>query len=240
MPNNNNFYVYCHRRKIDGKCFYIGKGKGNRAYTTYSRNRYWYDVTDKHGFEVEILINNITEKKAFELEALICEKIGYDNLINIRTELGWGGHSHSDKTIKLMSKPVLQYDKQGNFIKEWESASKAAKNLNKHSAAITECCRGFRKSIYGFIWRHKDNPIELSPKFISKKEKKEKLPPYYHPINQYDLNGILIKTWNNIKIAGNVLNIKSSSISSCISGKYKTAGGYIWKKQLNKKGGNSA
>lgn len=56
-------------------------------------------------------------------------------------------------------KPVLQYDKQGNFIKEYPSATEAAKALNKKSgAAITEVCngKGNRKSIYGYIWKYKN------------------------------------------------------------------------------------
>lgn len=237
----NNFYVYCHRRKTDGRCFYVGKGKGNRAYTTYSRNRYWYEIVKEHGFEVEILINNISEVKAFKFEAIICEIIGYDNIVNIRKEEGWGGHSHQPETIQKISKPVLQYTKCGTLIKRWDSATQAAQYLKKsHSAAITECCRGFRKHIYGFIWRHIDNPIDELPKFIHKKEKIPPIPPYYHPINQYDLKGNFIKTWNNTKEASYMLNIKTSSISQCLHGKYKSAGGFIWKKLLNKKGDNFA
>lgn len=56
----------------------------------------------------------------------------------------------------ILSKPILQFDKQNNFIKEWESASKAAKFLSKPSSAISECCLGKRKSIYGFIWKFKN------------------------------------------------------------------------------------
>ena len=240
MPKNNDFYVYCHRRATDGKCFYIGKGTGPRFETTYSRNRYWHEVVKKHGFTTEILINNVSEQKAFELEATICELIGYKNLINIRKETGWGGHSHSEETLEKLSKPVLQYTKEGILIKEWPSATQAAITLNKHSAAITECCRGFRKYIYGFIWRHKDNPIEVDAKFIPKKQNKIKFPPYYNPIDQYDIQGNFIKTWNNIKTAGSDLNIKTGSITNCIKGVYKTAGGFIWKRNINKKGGYCA
>ena len=240
MPESNNFYVYCHRRATDGKCFYIGKGTGLRSETIYSRNRYWYQIVKEHGFISEIIINNISEQKAFELEATICKIIGYENLINIRKETGWGGHSHSEQTIEKLSKPILQYTKGGTLIKEWPSTTQAAISLNKHSAAITECCRGFRKSIYGYIWRHKDNPINENTKFIAKKEKKQKNPSYYNPIDQYDLEGNFIKTWDNTKTASKILKIKSGSISSCISGRYKTSGGFKWFKSLNKKGGYSA
>jgi hypothetical protein len=54
------------------------------------------------------------------------------------------------------------------------------------------------------------------------------------------LNGNFIKTWHNTKTAGEFLNIKCTSITSCMSGKYKTAGGFIWKKLLKQKGGNCA
>lgn len=58
--------------------------------------------------------------------------------------------------VKSLNKPVLQYDKQNNFIQEWESASKAARHLSKSSSAISECCLGKRKSIYGFVWKFKN------------------------------------------------------------------------------------
>lgn len=53
------------------------------------------------------------------------------------------------------NKPILQFDKQGNFIKEWESASIAALFLDKKPSAISECCNNKRKSAYGYIWKFK-------------------------------------------------------------------------------------
>lgn len=59
--------------------------------------------------------------------------------------------------MKYLSKPIFQYDKQGNFIREWGSASEAGSYINKVSSAISECCTGKRKTIYGFIWKFKEH-----------------------------------------------------------------------------------
>lgn len=47
---------------------------------------------------------------------------------------------------------------------------------------------------------------------------------------QYDLKGNFIKEYNSLREATEKNNIKSiSNISLCCNGKYKQAGGYIWK-----------
>lgn len=48
-------------------------------------------------------------------------------------------------------------------------------------------------------------------------------------VNQYDLNGIFIRTWNSMIEASKALHIYYSCISDCCRGKQKTAGGFIWK-----------
>ena len=72
----DRFYVYCHVKKTDGKCFYIGKGTGDRAESKKGRNKYWHKIVNKHGFDSIILVNNISEEKAFDLEADFCNQIG--------------------------------------------------------------------------------------------------------------------------------------------------------------------
>ena len=51
----------------------------------------------------------------------------------------------------------------------------------------------------------------------------------FKKINQYDLNGNFIKQWCSIKEAGETLNICKSNISLCLTNKYKSAGGFIWR-----------
>lgn len=54
------------------------------------------------------------------------------------------------------SKPVLQYDLEGNFIKEFESGNLAAKELNIHQSSIAICCSGKIKQTQGFIFKYKE------------------------------------------------------------------------------------
>lgn len=53
--------------------------------------------------------------------------------------------------------------------------------------------------------------------------------PHSISVNQYDLNGNYIKTWDNIKEAETGLNItRISAVCRGVAGR-KSAGGYIWK-----------
>lgn len=65
------FYTYVHT-KPDGTIFYIGKGKGFRAWNETSRNKHWKNTVSKHkNYGVQILANWKTEKEAFEHEMLL-------------------------------------------------------------------------------------------------------------------------------------------------------------------------
>ena len=51
------------------------------------------------------------------------------------------------------------------------------------------------------------------------------------PVNQYDLSGNFIKTWDKIKEASKSVGklLDTASITCCCNGKQKTAFGFIWK-----------
>ena len=50
-----------------------------------------------------------------------------------------------------------------------------------------------------------------------------------HEIEQRNIDGSYINTYFSISDASRKTGIEKSSISKCVRGKYKTAGGYIWK-----------
>jgi hypothetical protein len=55
--------------------------------------------------------------------------------------------------ILANSKPINQYDLEGNFIKEWQSATIAAKEINLHPTSIRHCVQGKTKTSGGYIWK---------------------------------------------------------------------------------------
>lgn len=62
---------------------------------------------------------------------------------------------------------------------------------------------------------------------LGKKRKLETYPMI--PIVQKNLNGNILKLYKSVRDASRLTNINVGNISSCLTGKRKTAGKYIWK-----------
>ena len=58
------------------------------------------------------------------------------------------------RMIKKLSKTVLQYSKDGKFIREWKSTKDIERNLGYSHSFISACCRGKYKSGYEYIWKY--------------------------------------------------------------------------------------
>ena len=57
--------------------------------------------------------------------------------------------TRNDKT----KKPILQYTLDGEFIREWSSATDVGREVN---STICNCLKGRYKTAYGYIWKYKD------------------------------------------------------------------------------------
>lgn len=53
------------------------------------------------------------------------------------------------------SKSIMQYDMNGNFIKEWESMADIYRKCGINQSLICKCCKHQRKSTHNYIWRYK-------------------------------------------------------------------------------------
>ena len=57
---------------------------------------------------------------------------------------------------ECVNKPVLQFSKNGVFIKEFISLNQAERETNISSDTISRCCRGKLKTSGGYIWKYKE------------------------------------------------------------------------------------
>lgn len=65
-------------------------------------------------------------------------------------------NTYKGKKINKGGKAVLQYDLEGNFIKEWVTTMEIQRQLNYHRSNISNCCNGLVKTAYNYIWRYKN------------------------------------------------------------------------------------
>jgi hypothetical protein len=143
---------------------------------------------------------------------------------------------------ELKSKIVLQYDLNGNFIKEWKSGKEAAYSNNFNPINICSCLNKKGKSAHGFIWIFKEGRIK--PKInieIFKRKKHNKRSPNKNglygskkKIIQLDKNNKELNKFNSMIEASKKTNIRPDSISACCRGVQKTAGGFLWKYDLSR------
>lgn len=70
------FYVYVHRRADTGTVFYVGKGKGRRAWVTQHRNPWWRAVVAKAGaYEIDKVVEHVDEELAHLAEIELIAKL---------------------------------------------------------------------------------------------------------------------------------------------------------------------
>lgn len=88
------YYVYAHCKVSDNQPFYIGKGKGKRAYSKKGRSSFWKKVTNKYDWYVSILHSNLSEQDALNKEIELIALYGRrDNGTGVLVNLTDGGES---------------------------------------------------------------------------------------------------------------------------------------------------
>lgn len=95
-------------------------------------------------------INHISERKdQNNLENL--------NLMTPKENTNWGTciqRRAENQKNKNKSKAVMQYDVDGNFIKEYPSLMAVQREHGYHNQHLSACCNGKVKTAYGYIWKY--------------------------------------------------------------------------------------
>ena len=130
---------------------------------SYRSKRFLRPVTNAKGY-LKVGLSKNGQKKMYFIHRLVAQAylpnpeglpqvdhIDNDKTHNYLNKLQW--ITNRDNNRKSKSKPILQYDLDGNFIREWPSATDVGKEFRK---GINNCLKGRAKTSYGYIWRYKN------------------------------------------------------------------------------------
>lgn len=111
--------------------------------------------------------------------------------------------------------PIKQYGING-FIAEFKSVAEASRNTGINRSNISNCCCGLSKTAGGFIWKY------ANPNDPTRQRGKPR------PINQYTLDGQLVKVHPNIKSAAEEYGVKLATIQRACKRDGAVSCGYRW------------
>jgi len=240
------YYVYLLIDPTTSQPFYVGKGKGRRMYDHFRlrnrlsnmllRNKILKIERSGENIIYEKYIEDVDEPTAFDNEVTLIQKWGRKvDGSGILCNVSSGGEGNSSSwteerkrnvskrmkghrgNLPIISKPVTQYDLDGNFIAHFESAKHAGEQTAANRSYITAVCRKVRKSSGGFLWTYNGDP---KPTFAK---------TYYSAVSQYNKDGSFIAEYRSITEAVAQTGIGLHAISSCCRGLSKTSGGFVWK-----------
>ena len=89
------------------------------------------------------------------------DHINTDRSDNRVENLRWVTHKENinnpltiDKKSKKLNKPIIQFSRNGEFIRKWDSALDAQRELGIKQSNICSCCKGKLKTTGGYMWRY--------------------------------------------------------------------------------------
>lgn len=185
-------------------------------------------LPNPHGYKE---INHIDENKANNMISNLewCSReynMNYGTVIKRSSEKRKGKDNPNAKTI-------LMYDKEGNFIRKFDSIADANKYFGKdrNCSQISRCLRGRNKTAYDHIFVYTDDNQDTLRKKINEVNNNKSGEAHKKPISMFDKEGNFIRYFECVKDTDEFFGKKdaSSAVSACLTGRRKTAYGYVFK-----------
>ncbi|TET11561.1 MAG: hypothetical protein E3J82_05530 [Candidatus Thorarchaeota archaeon] len=240
-----NFYVYHYCDPESRTPFYIGKGKGRRAfchlnncnrpcdsnYSTlfYRKLRKMLSAGAKP--IIKIVKDRLGEKEAFDLEASDIKRIGRRNLgegpLTNLTDGGEGasGHRHSEESKLKMREAILGTVRSKKTRQRMREANLGRKHTEEaklrmsNSHLGTTLSKAHRRKI-GEAHRGKITNQETRQKMSASQTRK--------PIEGFDVLNNLVCQFEGVrKVTEGGFSL--SSVSNCLAGRQKTHRGLSWR-----------
>ena len=252
MPNERKYKGVIYKYTFPNGKVYIGQTINPRSRKTQhlcestgARHIAFWRAYKKYGTfeyeEIELIEESTKEALCEKLNTL--EQFYIDQYKSTNPKYGYNltsggkvfvvneeGRKHMSEARKDKM-PVLQYDLEGNFVKEFESTTAAGKAVGVAATNIWSCCKGYTRGkrkkkvqiVNGYTFRFKkDYPdvpphIELNITTIKKK------------VLQFTLDGRFVKEWGCILDIQRDLGCRESGVRQCCYGKYRQCAGYMWR-----------
>lgn len=137
------------------------------------------------------------------------------------------GHKHTEDVKKLLKEkhsiPVVQLDKNGVFIAEYQCATDAGISTNIDIGSILRCCAAEEhyQSAGGYLWMYKVDYVKCKTKQYNNNHLRQ--------VVQLDIQGNFIAEYSSIQKASIATGIHSTGILMCCNDVYKISGGFLWK-----------
>ena len=201
-------YLYRHIRLDKNEPFYIGIGSDpKRAYSNRDRNKYWKNIVNNFGYEVDIVLDDLTWEEACEKEKEFIKMYGRFQFGGILCNMTDGGDGGFGVVVSDETRQKKRIISKGKIITA-ETREKMASKL-----------RG--------------RPLpDWQKKILSEaaKNRKRKTDWCNKAIEQYDLNGNFIKEFESITAASKQTGAKN--ISSVLNGKRNKSKGFKFKYKI--------
>ena len=142
-----------------------------------------------------------------------------------------------DRNIQVNGKKVLKYNLDGEFVCEYDSIAKASNSVGRCYVKMDRVTCGYYfklktedKIEKNIGTQHEELKREINMAANGVKNNNHNLRNDFE-LEQYSKDGVLISTYWGLRNASEKTGVPYSGIWSCIFGKSKSSGGFLWRRK---------
>ena len=231
---NNKFYIGSSKNIKYRWAAHLCQLRKNKHINFYLQSSFNLHKEKNFKFETleQCLISDLITKEQYWIDTLLpeynirqkCENnTGFKHSITTKNKISKKSKElwkyNRTKMIESIQKPILAYNKQGNYVKEYKSVKEAAKELNVASTNISSVLKGkniFIKNCH-FIYKFDSIPSNIT---IPKRKNRGTIGAANKEKAELWLDSQLIKIFDSKKELAEYLKLSPSIISQIKSGVY--------------------